>query len=162
MKTKKLAQPEKNYWHDKEFIKLQNEWYDKLTQAAFQDLEWFDKKTAQGQNSPFLKHSLSNFKHIYDPQVQLHFENCRHFLSHGKFPTKLHKFIFSLYCDGISYRNMLPKIRSRGFKRQPSIFWVSIEINKLRLDVARFILETKEASEDLQSVASFMESNDHL
>lgn len=154
---------EKKYWHTKEFIKLQNEWYDKLTKNGFRDLEWLDKKTGQGHSTPFLKDSLSVFKHLYDAEVQNHFENCRAYLAHGKFPTRLHKFIWKLYCDGVSYRKMLPKIKARRFKKQPSIFWISVEINKLRLSMARFILEQPdEASEDLTSLHKFIEANDSI
>lgn len=46
----------------KKFRELQKKWYDKLKKDGFEDIEWVDHKTGVGQNSSFLKNSLSTRK----------------------------------------------------------------------------------------------------
>lgn len=145
-----------------EFIELQNKWYSKLSKTGFVDLEWLDKNSGYGQNSPFLRTSLSKFKHLSPSELKNHSEyfiGATQFLEDYKFPSALHKFVWQCYCDGVSYRDMLPKIASRNFKKQPSIFWISIELNKLKKAYELWQLQQPEEPE---SLAKFIEDNDSI
>ena len=126
------------FYQSKKFIALQNTWYKKLSQAGFSDLEWTDSKTGQGHSTPFLSPSIVSFRSSYSVTTQKYYEICRRFLQHGKFKSRLHKYVWELYCDGISYRKMIPKIKARGFKKVPSIFWISVKVNEMYADATRF------------------------
>jgi hypothetical protein len=157
----------KKYYRTKEFIKLQNKWYDKLSKKNFSDLEWLDKKSGSGQSSPFLRDSLSKFKHLEASELTIsasYFSDASAFTSLHKFPSKLHKFMWSMFAEGVSYRLMIPQIASRGFKHVPSIFWISIELNKIKRDfwlwqVSQDNLDSPDSPID---IAAFMESNDAI
>ena len=120
-----------------EFIKLQNEWYDKLAESGFSDLEWLDKNSGSGQSSPFLRHNSIKSRHLSGKDIQNraeYFLGASQFAQDYKFPTILHKFVWRLYIEGISYRNMIPIIEKKNYKKYktPSIFWLSIHKNKLK------------------------------
>lgn len=77
----------------KEFIKLKKEWYDKLKEDGFKDLEWFDPKTGLGQGSPYLKNdkipTTGALRKNYSPELPQHYRLCQNFLSYGPFHLNL-------------------------------------------------------------------------
>lgn len=83
----------RKFYRTNEFIKLQNEWYKKLDQSGFKDLEWLDTKTGAGHDTPYLETKKSpNSQHlanIYDFTVLKRFENFRFFLANGPFYSNL-------------------------------------------------------------------------
>lgn len=147
------------FYRTKKFIETQNEWYDRLTSSGFSDLEWLDQKTGRGQSTPFLKDSCSKFRHLdvadLTDRVE-YFQLAQDFTSSHKFSSRLHKFIWHLYTQGVSYRNMIPMIRSRGFKYVPSIFWISTHLTKLK---RAFILWQLDQPDKPETLAQFMEDN---
>jgi len=42
-------------FNSRDFLKLKSEWYKKLQESGFEDLEWHDFKTGRGESSPYLK-----------------------------------------------------------------------------------------------------------
>lgn len=149
----------KKFYQSKEFIELQNKWYDKLTATGFSDLEWLDKNTGLGQNSPFLRGSTTKFKHLDTSELKKraeYFTAALDFSRQHNFKTLLHKYTWELYCEGVSYRKMIPMFRRRGFKFVPSIFWISTELNKLK---KHFQLWQLKQPNEVETTAEFMESN---
>lgn len=143
----------KKYYRTEEFIKIQNEWYEKLSKAGFSDLEWLDKNTGLGQSTPFLKGNERKFKHLDASelsQTSEYFVQASQFAQLHKFSTKLHKYIWQLFAEGVSYRKMIPRIRSRRFKYVPSIFWISVELNKLKRDFWLWQLSQPDEPETLE------------
>ena len=87
-------QKKKHYYHSKEFRKLQAEWYEKIKQDGFNDIEWFNSDTGFGQNSPFLNPSMGSLRRRLSSSTSQHFRICRNFLQHGPFyPNLLENFI---------------------------------------------------------------------
>jgi hypothetical protein len=149
----------KKFYQSKKFIELQNKWYDKLTDSGFSDIEYLDQKTGQGQSTPYLESSLNHFRHLRASDISNmleYFTLASQFLNDHKFPTKLHKFMWGLYCENISYRKMIPIIKARGFKFVPSIYWISIKINELKSIFKQYQLA--QPSED-ESLEDFIASN---
>ena len=143
------------------FIKLQNKWYAKLSKSGFVDLEWYCQKTGQGHSSPFLRDSLNKFKHLEASelvQTAKYFIDAQAFTSHHTFPSRLHKFMWEMFASGLSYRKMIPEITSRGFKHVPSIFWISIELNKLKQDFWAWQVSQDDEG-DGESLSDFIELN---
>lgn len=143
-----------------EFIKLQNIWYEKLAKSGFSDLEWLDKNSGKGQNSPFLRQKLQKFKHLSASELSNRakfFIGALQFSQDYKFPSRLHKYVWQLYSEGISYRDMIPLIRRRNFKHVPSIHWISIHLDRLRQAYEAWQLSQPD---DLPTTADLMKAND--
>lgn len=154
----------KKFYKTKKFIEIQNKWYDKLKKSGFKDLEWIDPKTGLGQNTPYLLTEDSKLKDRYNPSEQTYYENALSYYHHGNFKSKLHKFIWKCHAEGISYRKMRKNIKSRGFKFVPSIFWISVEINKIRKDMALFLINNPEykSGNSEESIENFIETNNSI
>lgn len=116
-----------------EFAALQKEWYDYLAKTGFEDLEWVDHKTGKGQGSDYLKSPSTYIAKQYDSSVEEHYRKCRIFLAHGEIESKLLKYVFELYTDGKSYREIAKEVRNKKqwFGRTISIFWISQHLNEL-------------------------------
>ena len=70
----------------REFANLQKEWYDKLSESGFEDIEWVDHKTGIGHGSTWLKTQTSHNRAItYNPDTEEYFRLARSFYQHGKF-----------------------------------------------------------------------------
>jgi hypothetical protein len=150
------------YYKTKEFIKLQNKWYDKLSKKGFHDLEWLDTLSGAGHSTPFLRKSLNKFKQLDNDTIKKsveYYSAAQDFASHYEFPSKLHKRIWLLFADGISYRKMIPIIKSFGYKHIPSIFWISIHLNKMKKD---FWIWQYDQTQDEDTWDSFIRDNNKI
>jgi hypothetical protein len=82
----------KKFYQTSEFRKLQNEWYDKLEDDGFEDLEWRND-VYNDKPSPFLKSSTSytigRIRQKYTPELAHHYQLCQNFLAHGPFYANL-------------------------------------------------------------------------
>ena len=121
----------KPYWRFQSFIDLQNEWYAKLLSKGFTDIEYLHKISGAGQDTPFLTdHSLKMVK-TYSNETEFYFRSARNFLMYGSFPSRQHKVLWELHCEGYSYRQIIPMMNKRC-KRSRSIFWISDHVNKIK------------------------------
>lgn len=77
----------------KEFVQLQNKWYEKLKKSGFQDIEWYDPSSGLGQGSPFLKSNdipdSGVLRKAYSSELQNHYRLCRNFRENGPFYPNL-------------------------------------------------------------------------
>ena len=147
------------YYKTEEFKKLQNEWYDKLDNSGFEDLEWLDKDSGFGQNSGFLKKSLKKFNKLTKKDLadkNIYFSLAKDFAQDYKFKSRLHKYIWELYIEGIAYRKMIPKIKSRNFKHVPSIYWISTHLSDIKVDFRKWQMEQPDEEE---SYDTFLRNN---
>ena len=65
---------------------------------------------------------------------------ARIFLSHGTFASKFHEFVFKMYADGLSYRQMIPHIRKKYSKRPRSVYTISKIMERNKKDMLTFHL----------------------
>lgn len=88
-----MKKEKKKFYKNKEFVKLQSEWYDKLKKEGFDDIEWFDPKTGIGQGSPYLKTKGSvtqaAIERNHTQALAQHYRICRNFLQNGPFYLNL-------------------------------------------------------------------------
>lgn len=77
----------KKFFETKQFKKVQREWYSKLKESGFDDLEWFNPKTGFGQNSDYLKKTVFfDRKRLgKDRGTSAFFRLLRHFLVESGF-----------------------------------------------------------------------------
>ena len=152
----------RKYYRTDEFIKTQNIWYKKLADSGFADLEWLDKKSGAGHATPFLRDSLWKYRNIgaFEASQTLEYYNAaQEFSQVFTFPSKLHKFVWSLHAEGLSYRRIADKCRTRAFKHKPSIFWISIHIRKLKQEMFYWLADQDQPEETWED---FIASNTQL
>ena len=92
---------------DKEYARLQKEWYNKLKDDGFEDLEWIDHSTGKGQNSDYLKRPSQSIAISYSPETEEHYRIMRHYATHCAEGCLLDHFMFEAYTDGNSYRDIV-------------------------------------------------------
>ena len=80
-------------YETKEFLKLRNQWYGKLKDSGFEDLEFFSTKHVNSQNSPFLGHSnqqtLGILRRKFSVDNLHHYSILQNFLAHGPVYSKI-------------------------------------------------------------------------
>jgi hypothetical protein len=101
------------------FKKLQDEWYKKLKDEGFVDIEnsvtLADGKKGYentGRSGPNLKNKTSEQFNA----TLLYYQNCRSFLTHYDFNCELDKNIWSLYTEGLSYRKINEQLKNNNIK----------------------------------------------
>ena len=142
-----------------DFKKLQAKWYKKLSKNGFEDLECYSPKTLQCPNTPYLRRCSSEYANLSSPdalQKLEYYQDASAFYHEHKFPSRLHKFVWLMHTQEISYRKMQSRIHSRGFKKTPSLFWISVHLNKMKKAFIAWRLSRPEAPETLED---FIESN---
>lgn len=98
-----------------EFRKLQRDWYKKLKEDGFEDIEDTNSK------EEFLKewHS-SSFQLSHDPATfeakQEYFYLATKFLSSYQFPTEVERIIWTLHAEGKSLREIAVDLQTKGHR----------------------------------------------
>lgn len=90
-------------------------WYDKLKDEGFEDIEWFNPKQSGGQNTPYLKDSALNYKRRYNEFTAKHYQIMQNFCTFATFPSKKHRYIIEFYTEGITFREIIKKMRKLGY-----------------------------------------------
>lgn len=149
------------FYRSKRFLDLQKQWYDKLSQSGFSDLEHYSQKTGLLEHSPFLRTSLSKFKQLQHENVHAkleYFSSAVDFLNDHDFPTMLHELLWRLYIKGTTQRDMIAIILENRFK-PVSTFWISTELTKLKKAFAAWQATQPDKPETLEE---FMQSNNAI
>jgi len=141
---------ENKFYKSAEFKKLKNTWYQKLKKDKFEDIEWHDAITSDGENSPYLK---SHFAQSYlgdrltDQETLANSSQFRHqraidhFNANGVFEHEVDRTLWDLYASGATYRKMSQELRITYKKvKAYSVFWVSYRIKHLRMSMIKFNL----------------------
>lgn len=89
-------------------------WYKKLQSEGFSDIEWFDTSTGYGQNTPYLKHGAARILQKYSTETAQHYQICSQFAESNRFDRCRDKFCFKLYCEGITFREIIKRARRKG------------------------------------------------
>jgi len=73
--------------HDakEELKKVQKEWYEKLSESGFDDIEWFNPNTGKGHNSPYLKRGTNLIRKRMNPSTSRLYRLFQHFLMESGF-----------------------------------------------------------------------------
>lgn len=134
-----------SYYNDPAFIKLQKEWYKKLADSGFKDIEEFDEVRGSAAIS-FLKRSCKDLAKKYNDTTFFYYQLCRDFLSHGFFLSKIDHKIWQLHSEGVSIREILKELQQDSTLNFPhSIFWIFTRLNKLKKDM--YLWQSSQESE---------------
>ncbi len=139
----------------KDFIKLQKQWYKKLKDSGFDDIEFTDHATGLGQNSAYLKRPSAYLAKKYNKQTDKYYSLFRNFLTFGTFTSKIDKNIALWHSEGVSYRKIV-KLIAKTHRMRRSLFYVFTKIKKLQRQMIEFnrthpegmLQSTYEGSED--------------
>ena len=107
---------------DKELIKAQKEWYKKLAEAGFDDIEIFDKRTLEpiteftGVKNNSFRQSKAKIN-SFESTEEYYIKARQHYHNHD-FPDDLEKEIWRLHSEGISQRKIATKVGIRRDKIQ--------------------------------------------
>lgn len=101
----------------KDLIKQTAIWYKKLKDSGFEDIEWTSKHSIYGQNTPYLKDSALNYKKKYNEFTATHFRICQNYLTHTTKLSKSHRFIFQMYTDGSTFREIISATYKKGWNK---------------------------------------------
>lgn len=100
--------------HKANLAKLQKEWYAKLKENGFHDIE--DRKGGVGRGAP----RITNQSPLQIEVIEQYYSMARNFLIDGKFDTDLDKTIWSYHSEGISARDISSTLKSSGVKKLTS------------------------------------------
>lgn len=97
----------------------QRKWYAILKASGFQDLERLSNTEGlDGLLSSRGSQPIANLKHAALQSRDVYYRRLTNFVTHNPnwSGNRLYNLIASLYVDGVSYRNMLPRLQASGFK----------------------------------------------
>lgn len=117
------------------FLELQQEWYDRLAQSGFKDIEntSFQEPALKTWDSCYfqLRHTEDEFKYRAE-----YYYNARHYLIHGQFISQTHRHIWELHSEGFGLRKISKLLDEKH--------GVSMSKDK----VAKLLLETKKSMKE--------------
>jgi hypothetical protein len=95
----------------------QRKWYAKLKRSGFQDIEWQGGNSTHGLDSRYLKNPALRYKSRFNENTLEHYRLMQNFNEHYKFKRKMHRFVFSEYCSGTTFREILRRLYNSGFNK---------------------------------------------
>ena len=130
-KIRAAGLPQPNIGTKQDFARLQRQWYAKLAEDGFEDLEWVNHKTGTGHDSGFLKGSLISGK-AYHPGRDLYFQLAANYLTHCRNLRNrpYHRYIWKLHTEGLTYDEIELKAKKR-YKNATSKYTLYYEIKRL-------------------------------
>ena len=126
------------------FRKLQNEWYKRLDDSGFIDIERSGKKRQElfNEYSGILQKPLSIIRHKYNTYTQKYYEISRFLANHATFLPKIDRKILKLHGKGYTIQRISNYLRDnfeyplnkKGRKGKPySVFYVHTKLKSLKL-----------------------------
>lgn len=89
---------------------LKKEWYAKLKESGFTDIE--DKTGSVGRGAP----RITDKSPLQIEVIQYYYHLCSTFLAEYDFNTELEKTIWSYYCEGLHARDIEKILKNAGIK----------------------------------------------
>lgn len=130
---------------EEEFLQLRKHWYERAAKLAEkqgdEDIEWHDWETGKGEASPYLKNPIEQRAKNYTPEKEEFYTRLREFVTNHEFKNPVQGLIAKWYSEGISYRDMIPKLKRSKYKVNRSIFWIHTEIKKIEELIADYFEE---------------------
>jgi hypothetical protein len=103
---------------NKEFVELQEQWYKKLKDSGFDDIEKNETYLIVNSSSKFnsKRNQVGSMQNVIDGinSRTEYYRIAGHFLYDYKFANDLDKFIWELHSEGISVRNITLKLKEKG------------------------------------------------
>lgn len=115
-----------------EFKKLQKEWYEKLAESGFNDIENTEDEYAPLKDT----YSTSGWKRaLSDPrnvQKEEYFSNATLFLDTYEFVKQKDEIVWRLHSEGMSNRSISKELRGMGFNKKVAPRTIDRIINKYK------------------------------
>lgn len=104
------------FYRTKKFKEQQKEWYKKLYDSGFSDIEYFNFDFSSGQDKPILDekfgyHITTKLKRLKKENLRIehlatyqHYSALRNFLAHGHLHPSIDRNLLKLYTEGLTYR----------------------------------------------------------
>lgn len=109
-----MSKEEKKFFDSDEFKRLKKDWYKKLSDEGFDDIE-----LPSGFVVPAFSHKTHKKDVNYEAQAE-YYDQCLSYLHYGKFTKKMDKEVWELHCDGVTVRATAKKLglsQSSVFRR---------------------------------------------
>jgi hypothetical protein len=108
-----------------EYLKFKDEWYKKLKDSGFKDIEYKD-----GSINP--AHLRRQQKHpVYREAIEEYYYMCYHFLHEYKFADEIEKVIWEYHTEGIGVRDIADTLRK-------------VKLSKIKKSMVFYILKKLE------------------
>jgi len=142
------------FYRTEKFKQLQRDWYKKLYDEGFDDLEYFSFEHSAGQDGIIydkvnfriinkLRHMKLKDYHNHTTATYQHYTALRNFLTHADLRPSLDRKLLELYTDGLTYRKITEYLRTFICRYPPynknnrkvahySIFWVHRRLQELK------------------------------
>lgn len=103
--------------HSADFKKLQAEWYKKLEQSGFEDIEEEDGSLKERAARYASKYNGTYFqaKKGYYESVEEYYRLATQFLHSHRFKNKREKLIWEMHSNGTSIRNIVKELEKRQY-----------------------------------------------
>ncbi len=98
--------------NSKDFKKLQKQWYSKLKDDGFQDIEQDEDNLIQWHSKLFVK----TRRDIVTDSKEEYYRLAGHFLYDFKFKTRLEKTIWKYHAEGMSIQKITDLLKDEGYK----------------------------------------------
>ena len=146
------------------FKKLRNEWYGRLDDSGFIDIERAGRrrKDLYNERSGYLRNPTSVLRHKYNIFTYIYYDIARYLSYNATFLPKIDRKVLELHGDGYTIQRISTYLREnfkyplnkKGRKGKPySVFYVHTKLKYLKLLI---ILYTQ--TEDLDSVKKSWQS----
>jgi hypothetical protein len=133
-------------YQSKEFRALQAEWYKKLKESGFVDIEEIPPHCP---DHPRLKEYARSSAKRLNPANEHYFTQCRFFLCHGHFASSEARKVWELHSEGVSFRKMVPLLKDLyPNSNPPSIFTLHKMVKRMRADMFSWLPNTEEYSNE--------------
>jgi hypothetical protein len=120
-----------------EFVAIQKQWYSKLADNGFKDIEW-TSTSGRGQNSDYLRGSLAGGK-AHHPTRQLYYQMATNYYVHclgrrgngPKYKASMDKFLWRLHMRGINYHEIAKLAETKYGQNAPSVYTIYYRIQHI-------------------------------
>ena len=123
---------------NKEFLTLQQEWYDKLKAEGFEDIEQPDGNLKSWHSFYF----ALNHNEVTADSLKEYFHLATQFMHDNDFKSKLEQFIWAHHIDGRSVREIALLAKKNGFKAQKDK--VRIIIQRIAQEMFKFYRDRRD------------------
>ena len=128
----------------RQFLNLQAEWYKRLAESGFKDIEDYSAKYGN-HHLPFITRSCNDLAKKYSQDTFNYYQSCRDFLISGIIASKIDETIWEMHSNGESLREISNNLKAIGTFR--SYFWVYEQVKRLKSDLRAYVIAKGDDSE---------------
>lgn len=97
-----------------DYKKLRDEWYKRLADLGFEDIEGNEDQLKAWHSIKFQKKGKNNTNPANHESKANYYYYATHFLNNHKFEKEIHKLIWEEHTNGVGYRNITKMLTKDG------------------------------------------------